>query len=303
MASKEEIKCEQKKIDDMIIDDYDVMDDHAYEHTLGDLTEKQKKYVERLEFSRKTKRVLASRVGYRCSNPNCKVKSTIGPGDDSNDITLLGEAAHIIGAIQDGEDRLSPRADSSKKISDIISLENGIWLCRTCHKLVDSKTSMYTINKLREWKKLTEDKQAKILEEQPSTFVEDYIYPSIKVDKGISSHDFGTKEWCLIAYMISFYDKSGEYLSFEQYDGSAFNTEYLSWMSKNAIDTKNSGLDFDDWKEFTNQLRNITNKLTGLVIMENEGLSYGIKFENFMENFFEEDSNALEKLISKLSKI
>jgi hypothetical protein len=303
MSSKEEIKSEQKKLDDTIIDDYDVMDDHAYEHALGNLTDEQKKYVERLEFSRKIKRVLASRVGYRCSNPNCKVKSTIGPGDGHNDIVLLGEAGHIIGAIQDGEDRLSPRSDSSKKISDIISLDNGIWLCRTCHKLVDSKITTYTIDKLKEWKKLAEDKQSKILEEQPSTFVEDYIYPSIKVDKGISSNDFGTKEWCLIAYIMSFYDKSGEYLSFEQYDGSAFDTEYRSWMSKNAIDTKNSGLNFDDWNEFRNQLRNITNKLTGLVIMDNDGLIYGKEFDNFTEKFFEEDNNALEKLINELSKL
>src|SRR5690606_25050089 len=109
------------------------------------------------------------------------------------------------------------------------------------------------------WKKLAEEKQAKILEEQPSTFVEDYIYPSIKVDKGISSSNFKTKEWCLIAYMISFYDKSGQYLSFEVYDNSSFTIEYLNWMSKNAIDTKNAGIDFEDWYERTSQLRSITN--------------------------------------------
>lgn len=303
MARKEEIKCEQKKIDDLIIDDYEVMDKQAYEHALGELSQNQKKEVERLEFSSKTKRVLASRVGYRCSNPNCKIKSTIGPNDDWNGVVLLGEAAHIIGAIQDGEDKLSPRADSTKKVSDIVSLENGIWLCRHCHKLVDSKTSTYTVKKLKEWKKLAEEKQAKILEEQPSTFVEDYIYPSIKVDKGISSSDFGTKEWCLLAYIMSFYDKSGQYLSFEQYDESAFDTEYQSWMSKNAIETKNSGLNFDDWKEFKYQLRNITNKLTGLVIMDNDGLSCGKEFEYFTEKFFEEDNNALEKLIKQLSKL
>lgn len=305
MKNKDELKKEQTNIDSEIKDDYDVMDKHAYENSLGDLTEEQKKEVERLEFSSKTKRVLASRVGYRCSNPYCKVKSTIGPGNDSKSIVLLGEAAHIIGAIQDGKDKLSPRSDSTKKVSEIISLDNGIWLCKNCHKLVDSKTSTYTVETLKEWKKQAEERQSKVLEEQPSTFVEDYIYPSISVVKGISSDGFGTKEWCLIAYMISIYNVSRQYLSFERDDeGRCFDSEYLTWMSENAIDARNAGINFDnDWKDVYSQLRYITNNLTGLVIMDNYGLNYGKEFENFMTKFFEEDDDSLKKLVNKLSKI
>ena len=190
MTLKDNLKNEQKNIDETLQDDYDAMVAQAYEKVLGELSKEQREEVARLEFSSKTKRVLAQRVGYHCSNPNCQVVSTIGPGDDEKSVVLLGEAAHIIGAIQSG---ISPRADSTKKISEIVSLENGIWLCRNCHRLVDSKISTYTVDALRKWKSQAEARQAKLLEEQSSTFVEKYIYPSISVDKGISSDTFETK--------------------------------------------------------------------------------------------------------------
>lgn len=65
----------------------------------GKFTVKQKNEIKRLEFTNKTKRVLAQIVEYRCSCPNCK-NVTIGPGDTPDSVVLLGEAAHIIGAIQ-----------------------------------------------------------------------------------------------------------------------------------------------------------------------------------------------------------
>jgi len=311
MSNEKEVKEEQNEIDASLKDDYDVMDAHAYERALGELTENQKKEVRRLGFSHKTKRVLASRVRYRCSNPECSVKSTIGPGDDGKSIVLLGEAAHIIGAIQDGNDKLSPRADSTKSVRDIICLDNGIWLCRTCHKLVDSKASTYTISKLKEWKKLAEDKQAKLLEEQPSTFVEDYIYPSIDVDKGISSDCFGTKEWCLLAYLMSV-DSSGTglwkkrlSLEFEKDDdGNNFYSDYQSWMSEHSIASKSSGIKFNDYyQERSKQLRTIVDNLVGLVKMDNYDLDYGEKFDEFTSKLFEDDDAALKKLIKQLSKV
>ena len=311
MPNEKEVKEEQNEIDSSLKDDYDIMDAHAYEKALGELTENQKKEVRRLEFSQKTKRILASRVGYRCSNPSCSVKSTIGPGDDGKSIVLLGEAAHIIGAIQDGDDKLSPRADSTKSVRDIISLDNGIWLCRTCHKLVDSKTSTYTISKLKGWKKQAEAKQAKLLEEQPSTFVEDYIYPSIVVDKGISSNRFGTKEWCLLTYLMSasLGDKSSERNRFsfgfeKDGDGNNFYSDYQSWMSEHSIASKSSGINFNGYSQMcSNTLRTIVDNLAGLVKVNNYGLNYGDKFDEFVSKLFEDDDYALEKLIKQLSKV
>ncbi len=304
MITKEMI--EQEGIDNTIEDDCDKMDKHAYEHALGELTEQQKKEVRRLEFSSKTKRVLASRVGYRCSNPNCKVRSTIGPGDDSKSVVLLGEAAHIIGAIQDGEDKLSPRSDSSKKVPEIIGLDNGIWLCRNCHKLVDSKTSTYSIEILRTWKKDAEDRQAKILEEQPSQFIEEYVYPSISANKGINTRNFKDREWCLLMYMFSIqHHSNSSKLKFERDDeGNNFETKYRSWMSEKAIPFKTCGIDFDnDWQIVNQTLRKITDTLVGLVKMDSEGLKYGEEFDNFFIKVLQEDSDAESKIIKKLSAI
>ena len=304
MALKDDLKNEQKKIDEAIRDDYDEMDKQAYEHALGELSKENREEVARLEFSSKTKRVLAQRVGYHCSNPNCKVTTTIGPSDKATGIVLLGEAAHIIGAIQDGKDRLSPRADSTKSISEIISLENGIWLCKNCHKLVDSKTSTYTVAELKKWKMDAETKQAKRLEDQPSVFVEKYIYPSISVKKGIDSKYFTEKEWCLLAFMMSM-ECDGQALSFDADDkGKNLKSSYLNWMSKHAIDFTTAKINFEaTWETIQSSLRVIVNNLAGLVSIDAYGLNYGNEYENFVEKFFEADDEALEKLIHKLSKI
>lgn len=32
--------------------------------------------------------------------------------------------------------------------------ENGIWLCQTCSKLIDSDVQKYTVEKLKRWKKI-----------------------------------------------------------------------------------------------------------------------------------------------------
>ncbi len=279
------------------------LDSHAYEHSLGTLSDAQMKEVSRLEFSAKTKRVLAARVGYRCSNPNCKVTSTIGPGDGPEEVVVLGEAAHIIGAIQDGEDRLSPRADSSKKPEEIKSVGNGIWLCRNCHKLVDAKDSLYTAETLRGWKKEAERRQAQLLEEQPSSFVENYFWPSIELDKGILAERFKDKEWCLLAYMMDTQNNSKRGLSFEPGEDD-FLSGYQSWMSSHSIRASRSGLDFSgDPEDFASRLKEIVDALTGLVKMDECGLDYGECFEEFTEKLYETDENGLEKLIQRLSCI
>ena len=62
------------------------------------------------DFSTTVKDVLAKRVGYVCSNPNCK-KHTIAPSSKEDKITNIGEAAHITAAASGG-----PRYDDSLSI-------------------------------------------------------------------------------------------------------------------------------------------------------------------------------------------
>jgi hypothetical protein len=44
------------------------------------------------------------------------------------------------------------------------SIENGIWLCQTCSKLIDSDVSRYTVAVLEEWKRKAEDAARKAIE-------------------------------------------------------------------------------------------------------------------------------------------
>ena len=69
-------------------------------------------------FSTTVKDILAKRVGYVCSNPNCK-KHTIAPNFEEDKITNIGEAAHITAAAFGG-----PRYDESLSPSERKSINN-----------------------------------------------------------------------------------------------------------------------------------------------------------------------------------
>jgi hypothetical protein len=106
--------------------------------------------VGRDDFDEKTKEILARRVGYRCSNPNCR-QLTSGPQTNPAKAINIGVAAHTIAASSGG-----PRYDASMSSEERRSPENGIWLCQNCAKLIDNDESRYTIDLLQEWKRLSE---------------------------------------------------------------------------------------------------------------------------------------------------
>jgi len=103
------------------------------------------------EFPQAVKEVLAKRVAFRCSNPNCR-KLTIGPRTDVTKDINIGVAAHITAASPEG-----PRYSPSMSPQERKSVDNGIWLCQNCAKLVDSDETRYTIELLRKWKALSEE--------------------------------------------------------------------------------------------------------------------------------------------------
>lgn len=110
------------------------------------------------DFSLKTKELLAKRVAYRCSNPGCR-QPTSGPQEDPTKVVNIGVAAHITAASADG-----PRFDPSLTPNQRLSVENGIWLCQSCAKLVDNDPIRYRADVLRRWKALTEKNAARELE-------------------------------------------------------------------------------------------------------------------------------------------
>ena len=98
------------------------------------------------DFSEDGKRALASRVGNRCSNPDCRAL-TSRPQEDPAKALNVGVAAHITAASPGG-----PRYDDSLSAEDRRHPNNGIWLCQNCAKLIDNDPQRYPGDLVREWK-------------------------------------------------------------------------------------------------------------------------------------------------------
>ena len=117
------------------------------------------------DFPTAVKEVLAKRVAQRCSNLGCR-HPTSGPQDDPAKAVNVGVAARIAAASPD-----RPRFDGSQTDAERTSAENGIWLCQTCAKLVDSDSSRYTVELLEAWKAEAEHAAARALERRAAAVV------------------------------------------------------------------------------------------------------------------------------------
>jgi tetratricopeptide (TPR) repeat protein len=119
--------------------------------------------------------MLARRVGYRCSNPGCR-KLTSGPQVDPTKALNIGVAAHIAAASPGGK-----RYDSTMSPKERKSINNGIWLCQNCAKLVDNDEQRYPTSLLLGWKSSAEQAALQEIENPvprtgtPGTF--DLPYP------------------------------------------------------------------------------------------------------------------------------
>ena len=98
------------------------------------------------DFSSKTKEILAKRVAFRCSNPDCR-KLTCGPRTEPDKTVNIGVAAHITAAAPNGPRYESGLSDEQRKAAT-----NGIWLCQNCAKLIDNDTLSYPTFLLERWK-------------------------------------------------------------------------------------------------------------------------------------------------------
>ena len=103
------------------------------------------------DFTAATKELLARRVCYRCSNPDCR-KPTIGPGLENEKTVNIGVAAHIKAAALGGK-----RYDIFMSPEARRHVDNGIWLCQSCSKLIDSDARRFTVELLYQWKETAEN--------------------------------------------------------------------------------------------------------------------------------------------------
>lgn len=110
---------------------------------------------QRDDFSERTKKKLAERVGQRCSLSKCRAL-TVGPSAESRDsVNNVGVAAHIAAAAPgQGARRYDPTMSSEKRSS----IDNGIWLCQSCAKEIDSDDVTWTVAGLHDEKDQAEQR-------------------------------------------------------------------------------------------------------------------------------------------------
>lgn len=131
---------------------------------------------QRDDFTTAIKRIVAERVNYRCSNPECRAQ-TSGPHTDASKRVSVGVAAHITAAAPGG-----PRFDGSLTAEQRKSPDNAIWLCQSCAKLIDSDAARFTLEVLASWKQEAESealielgRTAEVLRREASSPVEIHI--------------------------------------------------------------------------------------------------------------------------------
>ncbi|MBM5573172.1 hypothetical protein [Deefgea sp. CFH1-16] len=93
---------------------------------------------------------LRSRVNNYCSNPDCRIQTIAPRGND--EIHNVGEGAHICAASEGGPRYKEFMTDLQRR-----SFANGIWLCRLCHKKIDSEPDIYVEGILYGWKQDAEE--------------------------------------------------------------------------------------------------------------------------------------------------
>lgn len=104
------------------------------------------------DFANKTIYLLGFRSSLICNNPKCATV-TVGAmdwGQNKGPLTIkIGEAAHICAA-RDGE----ARYDASMSDAQRADFSNGLWLCASCHTMIDkNKTgTAFPAPMLRKWK-------------------------------------------------------------------------------------------------------------------------------------------------------
>ena len=113
--------------------------------------------LNRDDFTKKTIDILAKRVGYLCSNPDCR-KPTVGPNSAKDKATIVGIGAHITAASSGG-----PRYDGTLTTEQRKDIDNGIWLCTNCATLIDKDPGSFPIAMLNDWKNVSEDEMNKQL--------------------------------------------------------------------------------------------------------------------------------------------
>ncbi|RPJ75733.1 MAG: HNH endonuclease, partial [Alphaproteobacteria bacterium] len=89
-------------------------------------------------------KILCTRSGNRCALPKCHKELVINKTESDRE-SLIGEMAHI-----KGEKPEAPRYDDSMTDKQRNAYDNLIFVCTSCHKMIDDQPNTYTVEKLHE---------------------------------------------------------------------------------------------------------------------------------------------------------
>ncbi len=119
------------------------------------------------EFPVKVVEALAKRASFVCSNPDCRVL-TIAPSEiNSEKYIYIGEASHITAAALGG-----PRYNASLTPEERNSVENGVFLCKGCARMIDVNNGIdFSVDLLRSWKSQHEEWVRSNLNKSPNSIV------------------------------------------------------------------------------------------------------------------------------------
>lgn len=101
-------------------------------------------------------RLVAAAGGF-CERPGCRTGS-LWHELPNGDAVKLAEVAHIVAASDDG-----PRGREDVGTPDLVSFDNLILLCPTCHTIVDRAPDDYPVEALQAWKAAHEDRLRELL--------------------------------------------------------------------------------------------------------------------------------------------
>ena len=99
-------------------------------------------------FNQKTKKALAKRAAFICSNPDCH-NMTLAPCEiDSANYVFIGVCSHISSAAQGG-----PRYNLHLTSEQRGDISNGIFLCNNCATMIDKNNDVgFDEEMLLNWK-------------------------------------------------------------------------------------------------------------------------------------------------------
>jgi hypothetical protein len=120
----------------------------------------------------RTHKMLWGRSGNTCAFPNCK-KELVMDISETDDISIIGEEAHIVSRETNGPRGISPLSEEQRD-----KFGNLILMCSIHHKIIDDNPETYSVELLHKYKNAHENWVKQALNMNVTKQQEDEVYAS-----------------------------------------------------------------------------------------------------------------------------